>query len=36
MREQLPAEIAKACQRWRKVVETVGSHLTELFGIAQT
>jgi hypothetical protein len=36
MKEQQPAEVAKACKRWRKVVETVGSHLTELFGIART
>jgi hypothetical protein len=29
MKEQHPAEVAEACKRWRKVVETVGSHLTE-------
>ncbi len=36
MREQDPAEVTRACKRWRKVVETVGSHLTELFGIGRT
>ncbi len=36
MKEQHPAPVTKACKRWRKVVETVGSHLTELFGIGRT
>src|SRR5436305_1108957 len=36
MKEQQPPAVAKACKRWRKVVETVGSHLTELFAIART
>lgn len=36
MKEQYPAVVTQACKRWRKVVETVGSHLTELFGIART
>ena len=36
MKEQYPAAVTQACKRWRKVVETVGSHLTELFGIART
>lgn len=36
MKESQPPEIVKACKRWRKVVETVGAHLTELFAIART
>lgn len=36
MKEQHPKELVKACYRWRKVIETVGSHLTEMFGIART
>jgi hypothetical protein len=36
MKASYPAAVVKACKRWRKVVETVGSHLTELFGIART
>ncbi len=36
MKEQGPEAVARACKRWRKVVETVGAHLTELFGIART
>jgi hypothetical protein len=36
MTDQHGPELLKACKRWRKVVETVGSHLTELFDIART
>jgi hypothetical protein len=36
MEEQLPKSILKTCSRWRKIVETVGSHLTERFHIAKT
>lgn len=36
MKAQWPEAVARVCKRWRKVVETVGSHLTELFGIART
>ena len=36
MKERWPEAVAKACKHWRKVIETVGSHLTELFGIART
>jgi hypothetical protein len=36
MSEQHPPELLKACKKWRKVIETVGSHLTELFAIART
>jgi len=36
MKASYPAAIVKACNRWRKVVETVGWHLTELFAIART
>lgn len=36
MTEKHPPELLKACKKWRKVVETVGSHLTELFAIART
>jgi hypothetical protein len=28
-----PALLVKTCARWRKLVETVGSHLTERFGV---
>jgi hypothetical protein len=28
-----PAQLVKACARWRKLVETVGSHLTERFAV---
>jgi hypothetical protein len=28
-----PAQLVKACARWRKRVETVGSHLTERFAV---
>jgi hypothetical protein len=31
-----PIAILKACGRWRKLVETVGSHLTERYHIAKT
>src|SRR5581483_10642925 len=29
------AGLARACGRWRRIVETVGSQLTERFGIAR-
>jgi Transposase DDE domain len=28
-----PASLVHTCARWRKVIETVGSHLTERFGV---
>ncbi len=28
-------EVLKRCRRWRKMVETVGSHLTERFGVTR-
>jgi Transposase DDE domain len=28
-----PAPLVKTCSRWRKVIETVGAHLTERFGV---
>jgi len=28
-----PAPLVKTCARWRKLIETVGSHLTERFGV---
>ena len=28
-----PTQLVKACARWRKLVETVGSHLTERFAV---
>lgn len=31
-----PLDILKTCRRWRKLVETVGSHLTERYHIAKT
>lgn len=31
-----PAQVAQVCRRWRKKIETVGSHLTERFQIAKT
>lgn len=36
MPQQTPITILKACGRWRKLVETVGSHLTERYHIAKT
>lgn len=36
MAEKPPKAILKTCSRWRKLVETVGSHLTERYNIAQT
>lgn len=36
MQTRPPFSIIKACSRWRKLVETVGSHLTEHFHIAKT
>jgi len=35
MKTSHPAQLLKACRRLRKRVETVGSHLTERFGIAR-
>lgn len=31
MQAQLPVHLRRTCQRWRKRIETVGSHLTERF-----
>lgn len=36
MTQTLPNPLLKASRKWRKVVETVGSQLTELFDIAST
>lgn len=36
MENNIPATILKTCRRWRKLVETIGSHLTERFHIAKT
>lgn len=36
MQKQMPITILKATGRWRKLVETVGSHLTERYHIAKT
>lgn len=36
MTVQLPVVVRRLSRRWRKVIETVGSHLTERFHIAQT
>jgi hypothetical protein len=36
MRHQLPPEQRHLCRRWRKRIETVGSHLTERFQIDHT
>ncbi len=36
MTEKPPLAVLKTCSRWRKLVETVGSHLTERFHIAKT
>jgi hypothetical protein len=30
-----PAHLVKTCARWRKLMETVGSHLTERFGVGR-
>lgn len=30
-----PAPLVKTCARWRKLIETVGSHLTERFGVGR-
>lgn len=30
-----PVQLVKTCARWRKLVETVGSHLTERFGVGR-
>ena len=36
MKAQLPIHLRRTCQRWRKRIETVGSHLTERFHIDST
>jgi hypothetical protein len=36
MKSKPPMAIIKMCRRWRKLVETVGSHLTQRYHIAQT
>lgn len=36
MTEQLPGPLYRITKRWRKLVETVGSHLTERYQIAKT
>ena len=36
MKVKPPLSIVKTCNRWRKLVETVGSHLTEHYHIAKT
>lgn len=36
MHENTPKAVLKTCSRWRKLVETVGSHLTERYHIAKT
>jgi hypothetical protein len=28
-----PAPVVHTCPRWRRVIETVGAHLTERFGV---
>jgi hypothetical protein len=36
MEESLPKSLRRISSRWRKIVETVGSHLTERYHIAKT
>lgn len=36
MAKRLPDPVYQACKRWRKLIETVGSHLTERYHIATT
>lgn len=36
MKVKPSAQVARVCRRWRKKIETVGSHLTERFQIAKT
>jgi hypothetical protein len=36
MKTKPPMFVLKTCNRWRKLVETVGSHLTERYHIAKT
>jgi hypothetical protein len=36
MKTKPPVPVLKTCNRWRKLVETVGSHLTERYHIAKT
>ena len=33
MKERYPLHLLQACSRWRKLIETVGSHLTQRFDI---
>ena len=35
MQARFAPSVLKVCARWRKRVETVGSHLTERFGVAR-
>jgi hypothetical protein len=36
MQSEYPRAVLKVCGRWRKLIETVGAHLTEHFAVAQT
>lgn len=36
MKDKPPTAIMRLCSRWRKLIETVGSHLTERYHIAKT
>lgn len=36
MQVKPPAQVVQVCRRWRKKIETVGSHLTERFQMAHT
>jgi hypothetical protein len=36
MKDKPPASLIKICNRWRKLIETVGSQLTERYHIAKT
>jgi hypothetical protein len=36
MKSHLPVHLRRICQRWRKRIESVGSHLTERFHIHTT
>ena len=36
MNVRLPAPVARISKRWRKLIEMVGSHLTERYHIANT
>ena len=35
MHSAYPRAVLKACGRWRKLIETIGSHLTEHFAVAR-